>query len=123
MTNYITQMMQTAGISEADMTNNVDDYEYNHWTTMGYPPFTAEKQLELIKLISTNTIDTPYRNLSFDKDGIDGNWYFGFNVGEKVNAYRAINKDFTYALAQLTTELMNTGELDKEKVKEILKNG
>lgn len=28
--------------------------------------------------------------------------------------------DFTQALAQLTTELMNAGELDKEKVKEIL---
>lgn len=29
-------------------------------------------------------------------------------------------KDFTQALTQLTTELMNAGELDKQNVKEIL---
>lgn len=74
-----------------------------------FPPFTAEKQLEIIKLIGKST------DLH----------YFGYGMSSlsestDANIIEVEHKDFTQALAQLTTELMKAGELDKEKVKEIL---
>lgn len=72
-----------------------------------YPDFTPEKQLEIIKLISK--IDGVVYTFDFD-----GDWHI---VIKNINVF---NKDFIQALAQLTTELMEAGELDKNKVKEIL---
>lgn len=114
MTNYITQMMETAGISKDYMPNYVDVFQI-HWTIMGYPPFTAEKQIEIIKLIVQNGTLTTLQIEYFTKEKD-----YKLSTYQKAANY---NKDFSEALAQLTTELMNTGELDKEKVKEILKNG
>lgn len=140
MTNFIEEMMQTAGVEPTKIikefptyeaaskfgfkltgtpklnkgkfeigsyTNNVDVFQV-HWSE--YPTFTAEKQLEIIKLIS-NKLGTPGIDIIF----FDGtyNFYTGLRFGSS-------HKDFAQALAQLTTELMRAGELDKEKVKEIL---
>lgn len=86
-----------------------------------FPDFTAEKQLELIKLISTNRIGKDYKILEIDRDEIDNLYYFSLtNKEDKCQSTYVSNKDFTQALAQLTIELMNAGELDKNKVKEIL---
>lgn len=118
--NYIEQMMKTAGIVSCD--KNCPNYKFNTacysddkgnipWP-IKYPDFTAEKQLEIIKLIVQNgTLNT----LQME--------YFIKEKDYKLSTYRKesnYNKDFTQALAQLTTELMNAGELDKEKVKEVL---
>lgn len=130
MTNHIDEMMKTAGCKQQycgwlDMGDLDTQYKFVRCDTLEewndnalfsrtsysyddenedwkipelkYPDFTAEKQLEIIKLIR----DSYYLHR------------FYYAVGDT-------NKDFTQALAQLTTKLMNTGELDKQKVKEIL---
>lgn len=128
MTDYIEEMMETAGCEEKRCPNNVYDelckkYEFcnNAPHCKIYPDFTAEKQLELIKLISTNRIGKDYKILEIDRDEIDNLYYFSLtNKEDKCQSTYVSNKDFTQALAQLTIELMNAGELDKNKVKEIL---
>ncbi len=77
-----------------------------------YPDFTAEKQLEIIKLIIKDDV------IGFFKitQGLSKDYILFYNN------CRAQHKDFTQALAQLTTELMKAGELDKDKVKEVLES-
>jgi len=118
MTNYIDEMMKTAGVKgkwikyETETTDGC----INLGSKLTYPDFTAEKQLEIIQLIvnKCNTLDI-FKGFSKDSD---------FRIGAIENwseyKYNGCNPDFTQALAQLTTELMNSGELDKKKVKEIL---
>lgn len=125
MINHIEQMMETAGVekhfgyyechkgrSSLGCPNSdckVCDGIKNLKEVYKYPVFTAEKQLEIIKLIGKST------DLH----------YFGYGMSSlsestDANIIEVEHKDFTQALAQLTTELMKAGELDKEKVKEIL---
>lgn len=86
-----------------------------------YPHFTAEKQIELIKLISTNKIDKNYKILEIDKDEIDSLFYFSLSDREdRCQSIYVSDKDFAQALAKLTIALFTTGNLDKEKIKEIL---
>lgn len=120
MTNYIEEMMKTADCKKQIMCEwTCKDAEKcnascEHFETKQdvYPPFTAEKQLEVIKLITQNgTLSTLQIEYYIkEKD-------YKLSTYQKVSNY---NQDFTQALAQLTTELMNAGELDKEKVKGIL---
>lgn len=72
-----------------------------------YPSFTADKQLEIIKLIISNT------DLHINRQGMS-------SLSKDYDLIEVENSNFSQALTQLTTELMDTGELDKEKVKEIL---
>lgn len=118
MTNFVEQMMKTAGVNPEPIYSEVWADEQ---VGVYFPDFTAEKQLELIKLILCS-------------DDIDElNQYFNeirkcyvFNalslpdeIGFK-SSWTAENQDFTQALAQLTIALMNADELDKEKVREVL---
>lgn len=114
--NHIEEMMETAGVTLIE--NNCQDCPYNmeecrayYCADFKYPDFTAEKQLELIKLIGLQG------NVCIAKRHY-GNCNWMITTHHKNGA--GDNQDFTEALAQLTTELMNAGELDKEKVKEIL---
>lgn len=114
MTNFIEQMMKTAGVEtrpKCTKKRKCEDYNCINCDKQGYkyPTFTAEKQLELIKLIS-NKLGTPGIDIIF----FDGtyNFYTGLRFGSS-------HQDFAQALAQLTTKLMKAGELDKEKVREI----
>lgn len=131
MTDYIEQMMKTTGCKThprgctnddingyTDYISNdcegdcedcawYDPYEY-------YPDFTAEKQLELIKLIGLGDY-----NISIYKK-VEGTISIAVEPNTYKYSYSSLAQDFSQALAQLTTELMNAGELDKEKVKEIL---
>lgn len=78
-----------------------DPHEY-------YPEFTDEKQLKIIKLmIEGKSNFTAFRDFS-------GKYHFcyGYEAGR--------NMDFSQALAQLTARLINTKELDKQNIKEIL---
>lgn len=117
MTDYIEEMMKTAEMNKQIMCE---------WTCKGsglcssfcehykskklvYPPFTPDKQLEIIKLIVSETIQT----IEIDKVG-------KFYTVETLEYSCKPIQDFAQALAQLTVELMKTGELDKQKVKEIL---
>ena len=120
MTNFIEEMMKTAGVTKHTIeictkicpTKNLaceERTEINLETT--HPDFTAEKQIEVIKLLATN-------NIAFKKSDINNGWVFatfakkGYAISE--------NQNFTQALAEFTTNLMDKGELDKQKVKEIL---
>lgn len=118
--NHIEEMMKTARVTLIE--NKCQDCPYNmeecsayYCADFKYPDFTAEKQLEVIKLIATireiQVYTIPYEN--------EGNKYF-VSVTDGNTHFTCVNRDFTQALAQLTTELMNAGELDKQKVKEIL---
>lgn len=131
MADFITEMMKTAGVETHPMgctnddvneyTNYISndcegDYEDCTWYDPDeyYPYFTAEKQLELIKLIALFDFE-----ISIDIDKESTYLFATPNTlrGEQISVE---NDDFTQALAQLTTELMKAGELDKEKVKELL---
>lgn len=131
MIDYIEQMMETAGVdlivSYPDLffTEVENDFSRSQYEVQTYPDFTAEKQLELIKLIIETEGFCGFTNFqNNDKWSIS----CGFNFPVGPNPAKGIDfnptfrkcETFEQALAQLTTELMNAGELDKEKVKEIL---
>lgn len=123
MTDYIEEMMKTAGISETDIPNYLSVGAFNYWRINGYPDFTAEKQLELIKLLSKNRIGKDYKILEIEQDEIDNLCYFSLtNKDNRCQSTYVSNQDFIQALAQLTIKLMNAEKLDKEKVKEILED-
>lgn len=118
--NNIEEMMKTAGIQKQWVEYSREDIE--GCIQLGkkaiYPDFTAEKQLELIMLIGLERGFKIIPNEGYD-----------YMLSEDTYAKYELNKqgysmtDFPQALAQLTTELMKAGGLDKEKVKEILNNG
>lgn len=122
MTNHIEQMMKTAEVKPEPIYSEVWADEQ---VGVYIPAFTAEKQPEIIKLIIETQGFCGFTNFR-DNDKYSISCGFNFPVGP--NPAMGINFNPTFrkcetleqALAQLTTELMNAGELDKEKVKEIL---
>ncbi|MDE6138560.1 MAG: hypothetical protein K2F57_03730 [Candidatus Gastranaerophilales bacterium] len=132
MTNYIEDMMKTAGVEPVYIVkensermkakaifhkkNEAENYQkkFGGELSKGFN-FTAEKQLEIIKFIGSRK--DFYINIAGAK------WELSALSDSNFDGILEIqNQDFTQALAQLTTELMNTGELDKEIVKEILED-
>ena len=118
MIDFVEQMMKTAGVEqENDCENCYQELDafclLYGCNEKGFPNFTAETQLEIIKLISDIDCLTIYST------EIPDYRYIFYLQHRKV---RAEQKTFIEALAQLTTELMNAGKLDKKKVKEILEN-
>ena len=105
MINYIEEMMKITGVEKYLVTTT--DYTKNpiniHIEKLNTPIFTAEKQLEIIKMMDGITIKSDCFIVQ------DLNLVMYFN-----------GKDFTQALAQLTIELIYLGKLDKNKVKGIL---
>lgn len=82
-----------------------------------YPPFTAEKQLEIIKLISSNHY---LSTIEYD-DGSRG-FTVEYYKTDKNDSWvcHVVEANFDEALAQLTIELLKLNELDNRAVKEIL---
>lgn len=114
MTNYIEEMMNTAGVDLMHLDCEkcgAQRFALGQCAETNcqsiHPDFTAEKQIEIIKLLN-DTRDFHCVNNALSALTEDG---------DEIEVH---GKDFTQALAQLTTELMNAGELDKQKVKEIL---
>ncbi len=85
-----------------------------------YPYFTPAKQLEIIKLILLAD-DIDYLN-QYHSEILDCYVVECFSLPElrERSSWTTQNKYFELALAELTVMLMNSGELDKKKVKEIL---
>lgn len=115
MFDYIEKMMRTAGVEKQRDCEYLDNcpYAFSHNCSdcsMGfkqsYPDFTPAKQLEAIKLIKVD----------INTYGLD--WCLAALTSKGMIA--KVYPDFAQALALLTIELMNAGELDKQKVKEIL---
>lgn len=122
MTDYIEQLMETAGVKkQLDVCLSClkeDICQYCNKKLLGeyiYPDFTAEKQLEIIKLIGKK-----YRFSTFTNIFSDNSVQYYCETKQPRIYHRAQAQDFQKALAQLATKLMNVDELDKEKVKEIL---
>ena len=79
------------------------------------PPFTAEKQLELIKLITS----TRGEFIIEKNDYPDGEQFCcSWSSYDSYSLVNTTNKDFTQALTKLVIALKD--ELDHTKVKEIL---
>lgn len=109
--NNIEEMMQTAEVEPEPVYSEVWADEQ---IGVYYPEFTAEKQLELIKLIALFDFEI---SIDIDKKST---YLFATPNTLKGKQISVENDDFTQALLQLTTELMKANELDKEKVKGIL---
>ncbi len=142
MTNYIEEMMRSAGVepdrqkcnackncSTCQLFKGIIRNRLNKFKTIEecqkasilYPYFTPAKQLEIIKLICKNTLGKDYRSFNQERDEITGFYHLSLiNHEYKHKTFHVKNEDFTQALAQLTTELMKANELDKSKIKEIL---
>lgn len=105
--NRIEEMMKAAGVEN----DCIDCKASNMIKPDCASCFTAEKQLKIIKLIGKTT------DLHYWGGGMSS---LANNTDEDIIGVE--NDDFTQALAQLTTELMKVGELDKEKIKKILQD-
>ena len=83
--------------------------------------FTAEKQIEIIKVISTNHIssDYSYKYLGIDIDEIDNEIYFNLCIdGRKYHAHA---KDFAITLAKLVNLIwQDLTEQEQQQIREIL---
>lgn len=119
--NHIEEMMKTAGVTLIE--NKCQDCKYNmeecsayYCADFKYPDFTAEKQLEVFQYLCANI------NYMHIETGIedDKEYWLISSTTLSYELYEGEAGSFVQALAQLTTELMTAGELDKEKVKEIL---
>lgn len=111
--NHIEEMMKTAGV-EIDC---LDCQASNMIKPDCENCFTAEKQLDVIKLIGK------VKDFNCFFDNRSGEWFFSAGLELPIIFdWQESNQDFTQALAQLTTELMKAGELDKGKVKEVLES-
>lgn len=135
--NYIEQMMETAEVKpkyeytvKGQTTLLKVNKEWLLWKFKGrknksifkvvkvnkyFPDFISEKQLKLFLYICSclNYMDIEM--------GLDDDKEYCLIVANTFERFDSEAECFSLALARLTTELINAGELDKEKVKEILK--
>ena len=118
MTNYVEEMMKTAGVEKYLVTTT--DYTKNpiniHIEKLNDPIFTTEKQLEIIKLIGKFGTSVQIHRTPCADDG----FYWHFSIPDGSEHFCCQNKDFDQALAQLTIGLINAGKLYRNRVKEIL---
>ena len=103
-------------MSEVDKLYELAGFKKN-WTAIGdddiddcYPPFTAEKQLELIKLLCTQR----YIDIRFTPEG--EYYLFAYYIG------CGFNKNFDEALAMFVIQYwQDLTESEQEQIREILK--
>lgn len=140
MTNYINEMIKTAGCkpyylyyyrfgASSRIALTKEQVINNHKVIRGrvysvknrIPDFTAEKQLEIIKLIlKSDNIDELNQYYSeIRKCYVFNTLSLPDELGFK-SSWTAENKNYDLALAELVVMLMNAGELGKQKVKEVL---
>ena len=107
MTNH-EKLCEAVGLKFVCSANNITGIVYR------YPQFAAEKQLELIKLLGcSESFTADFTEISPRNDNEQWACICHFKT--------AYNSDFSEALAGLTLQLVEAGELDKEEVKRILK--
>lgn len=118
MTNHIEQLMKAAGVECSTMCKPIganckagcDNCERRK---VFYPPFTPDKQLELIKLITDFHC---FKNL-------DGFWDMTCVDIGKHQMYRlCCEKSFEDSLAKFTTHLIVKKLIDKAEIKRILED-
>lgn len=117
MTNAIEIMMKEYGVekipSECQGLYNCPDYkkenDTNCYKEKDYPPFTAEKQIELIKLLSEKA------NIIIGRRSYDNHEWL---IGIDKQSIPIQHLDFVECLADAIIKFK--GDLDTAKVKEIL---
>lgn len=118
----VEKMYENAGIKpEYIEGENLMEYSYG---TLKYPPFTAEKQIELIKWLELND---NFDFLEMFYKPIQDLWCFRLYwltelAGEDAELCLGYKKTFEEALAMLVNNLWQSlTEEEKQQVKEILK--
>lgn len=120
----IEKMYENAGVKKEIIPCPAKYYGYNctrnNWDDTdcscnieGYPPFTAEKQIELIKWLLQN------KRLCIRKAEYSNNFYMDtlFNRLDGVD-----NQDFEICLASLVNNLwQDLTDIERKQIKEILK--
>ena len=103
----IEKMFENAGIElVADVKFLTKDVNYN----VGYPSFTAEKQLELIKFLLDKYCDIRIRK------NLEGAYYI-----TSFNDISCFSEDFEETLASFTnTHLQDLTDQEKEEIRRIL---
>ena len=125
--NEIEKLYENAGIEKKRMcewicrgnefcSTNCEHYES---TKEFYPPFTAEKQLELIKWLGKLDMIEIMKTVGEDKAWIISSRY---DISEGIYHYASRNKSFEEALARLINHLwQNLTSEEKEQIRGILK--
>ena len=86
-----------------------------------YPPFTAEKQLELIKWLVKRCIYFEILEMNDKSYGLEFKYVIKDEYNKKGRYACVINKDFTCALAEsVITMWKDLTEEERKQVKEIL---
>lgn len=108
----ITKLYDNAGIGlVADVKFPTKDVNYN----VSYPPFTVEKQLELIKLLGN------IRDYTVEIDKFKGVYYVGCRSAGSNDKLWGSSNMFASALAELINETwFCLTEEEKQQIKEIL---
>lgn len=127
MTDYVEQMMKTAGVNLLPLDCEKCGAQRfalgqcaNTDCKRIYPDFTAEKQLELIKLVGKSICQNNY-TLELETDEIEKFYILSLiTQRSRIREFNVFGTDFSQVFAQLATELIKRDKLDKEKVKEIL---
>lgn len=108
MTNHVNELMKAAGVEKMPV--------------KGYPLFTPEKQLELIKLILKDE-----KNYSLEQRFGEVWDCYAFDWTDATDAYAdcitVSNECYELALAELVLILINENKLDKSEVRRILEDG
>lgn len=109
----IEKMMQNAGIrkgrmSDEDCAEDCLDYECKNCRYSNYPPFTAEKQLEIVKFML-------HKGIYYDTDG-DTYW---FHISDEIE--NATYRPFEEAIAEFINVFWQLLiEKERKQIKEIL---
>lgn len=87
-----------------------------------YPPFTPEKQLEVIKLIASKKIcSLTINNYDYNKRSCIYRIFSDHIQGGYIGWFCECNKDFAIALANILTNLfMHLTPTQRQQIKEIL---
>ena len=92
-----------------------EECEYAY-TKTNYPPFTAEKQIELIKLLGD------VRDYTVEIDKFKGVYYVGCREAGSNNKHWGSHNLFEEALAELVNDLwQDLTKEEQEQIREILK--
>lgn len=119
MTDNIQKLYEIAGIKEkrgveltVDPTSEEPKFN-EHYVCYGYPPFTAEKQLELIKFVSNFKV---YEMVKYK----NRKWFMCASIGCD-DYYESRSESFDQALANLIINLWQDLINDqKQEIKKIL---
>lgn len=117
---YLLAGIRKGRMSDEDCAEDCLDYECKNCRYSNYPPFTAEKQLSLIKwLAEFSDFGTFSPDAEIDKDTKVK--IYGFALIKREKRYYFIDTRFEIALAKCLNNLwVDMPEEEKEQIRKIL---